>query len=197
MKTCEKCGTQFPTRIVVAGKDRNLQRRRFCLECSPFGNHNTKDFTDPHKAACDICGNVTDNRSTCRSCWQKIRRYRAKAAGIQYLGGKCSHCGFTGHQAAFDFHHVDPASKSFNIGINLQKSWQTIKRELDKCVLLCRNCHSILHCTREDPTFLTFATRYSGKIEEFKHAGLAQLAEHHICNMDVIGSTPIPGPIQG
>lgn len=40
-----------------------------------------------------------------------------------------------------EFHHVDPSSKLFGIGSGDTRSWETVKAELDKCVLLCSNCH--------------------------------------------------------
>src|SRR2546425_1489071 len=45
---CEACGKHFPAKQFVAGRLRSLYRRKFCLECSPFGGHNTsKKPTEP------------------------------------------------------------------------------------------------------------------------------------------------------
>lgn len=45
MKTCKKCKKDFPILLVINGKTRNLGSRNFCLNCSPFGQHNTRDIS--------------------------------------------------------------------------------------------------------------------------------------------------------
>lgn len=41
-----------------------------------------------------------------------------------------------------DFHHIEPSKKSFNVGVYLkQKSYKTLYKEIQKCVVLCANCH--------------------------------------------------------
>lgn len=116
---------------------------------------------------CSVCDKqITQlqnrNRTRCNSCNTKIRRYRNKAAAIEYLGGKCVDCNFSGHQSAFDFHHLK--NKSFTIGAVANKSWDVIKEELDKCILLCRNCHSIRHSTRDDLRLIAEVDKYKGKL---------------------------------
>lgn len=53
-------------------------------------------------------------------------------------------CGYDKHPAAFQFHHLDPSQKDFSISSS-QKSFKELVPELDKCVLLCANCHAIKH----------------------------------------------------
>lgn len=48
MKTCPGCGKEFPTWVEINGVKRNLKSRKFCLECSPFGAHNTKPLLKAH-----------------------------------------------------------------------------------------------------------------------------------------------------
>jgi CO dehydrogenase nickel-insertion accessory protein CooC1 len=70
------------------------------------------------------------------------RRKKLKLMAIDYKGGKCCVCGYNKCVRALAFHHLDPKIKSFSLGINgLTRSWERIKRELDKCVLVCHNCH--------------------------------------------------------
>ncbi len=70
------------------------------------------------------------------------RRRRIKEKAIAYLGGKCQLCGYNKYQGGLDFHHIDPASKTFGIGANgHSRSWQRVQEELDKCILVCANCH--------------------------------------------------------
>ena len=106
-------------------------------------------------------------RKRCGSCNTKIRRFRAKAAAIKYLGGGCSKCGWSGNQAALQFHHTKSQEKDFNIGNVANKSWDSIKKELQKCVLLCANCHTIHHSTKDGDKFLNEALSYKGRKLEF------------------------------
>ena len=117
---------------------------------------------------CKLCGKDYNDyqgkmRARCGSCNTKIRRYRAKAAAIKYLGGKCINCGWKGHQAALQFHHLEPKHKDFIIGNVANKSWDSIKGELAKCILLCANCHSIRHSTKNEEKFLAEALIYRGR----------------------------------
>lgn len=49
MRVCLKCGCTFNNYIKIEGKTRNLINRKFCLDCSPFGLHNTIDLTGQSK----------------------------------------------------------------------------------------------------------------------------------------------------
>lgn len=70
------------------------------------------------------------------------RRKKIKLLAIEYKGGKCQICGYCRYQGALELHHRDPAVKSFAIGDKgYTRSWEKVKRELDKCSLLCANCH--------------------------------------------------------
>jgi 5-methylcytosine-specific restriction endonuclease McrA len=58
------------------------------------------------------------------------------------VGKKCSACGFD-DPICLDFHHVDPAEKDAIIAQAPTRGWSVarIQREMDKCVILCANCH--------------------------------------------------------
>jgi hypothetical protein len=65
---------------------------------------------------------------------------------IAYKGGACEQCGYGRRIDAFDFHHRDPAEKDFTMSDGgLTRSWEKVKAELDKCALLCANCHREIH----------------------------------------------------
>lgn len=106
-------------------------------------------------------------RTRCGACNTKIRRYRAKAAAIKYLGGRCTKCGWIGNQAALQFHHKNPKEKDFVLGNVANKSWDSIKAEMQKCILLCANCHAIEHSTKNGNKFFKEALRYKGRKLEF------------------------------
>ena len=73
------------------------------------------------------------------------RRLELKIKSIEYLGGVCKMCGGKFHTASFDFHHKNPETKSFTIAEKNSASWGARVNELDKCVLLCSNCHREFH----------------------------------------------------
>ena len=88
--------------------------------------------------------------SPCQSKEKQSRHAKRKLEAIEYLGGKCADCGGVVHPQAYDFHHVDPSNKKGKVTQMLrQNSWKTIVEELDKCVLLCANCHRVRHATGE------------------------------------------------
>jgi hypothetical protein len=67
-----------------------------------------------------------------------------KQLAIDYLGGKCHDCGLVTHQIeVYDFHHLDPTAKEMNVGSLFRLAWSTITHELNKCALLCANCHRV------------------------------------------------------
>lgn len=117
---------------------------------------------------CRLCDNEFKDyqgrkRTRCGSCNTKIRRIRAKQAAIDVLGGKCIRCGYKDHPAALEFHHVS-GNKEFTIGGVANKSWDVIKKELDKCILLCSNCHRIEHSNRTEQKWLDEAATYKGRL---------------------------------
>jgi hypothetical protein len=57
---------------------------------------------------------------------------------------KCSKCGFS-HPAALDFHHLDPTKKEANINDMKNGGKEAMLKEIEKCIVLCANCHRIHH----------------------------------------------------
>jgi hypothetical protein len=85
-------------------------------------------------------------KTVCNSCTVANFRRQRKLDSIAYLGGKCEICGYNKYSGALDFHHKDPSQKSFSLSMGgLNRSWELTKAELDKCQLLCANCHREIH----------------------------------------------------
>lgn len=63
---------------------------------------------------------------------------RRRQQAIIYLGGRCTRCGSV---ERLEFDHKDRATKSFTITGNLNRRWEVLAHELDKCQLLCHDCH--------------------------------------------------------
>ena len=92
---------------------------------------------------------VPGNNSTkdlCASCrvMTKSKYYKQKA--VEYKGGACQICGYNKCNSALDFHHVNPENKTKTLSYMFSHcSWDKIKEELDKCILVCANCHREIH----------------------------------------------------
>jgi len=73
---------------------------------------------------------------------RKLLRHKAR----QYKGGKRMLCGYNRCEDALDFHHIDSSKKSFGLSAKgTTRSWEKIRVEIDKCVLICANCHREIH----------------------------------------------------
>ena len=86
----------------------------------------------------------TINRNTYAE--QKARGYSKKWKALQYKGGKCQTCG-EDRPETLCFHHRDPSQKELKLDGRsfANRKWKTIEKELDKCDLLCHNCHNAVH----------------------------------------------------
>lgn len=66
MRYCKKCNNELPWSMVIAGKKRSLKNRVFCLQCSPFKEHNTRDLTKVNPRSLDIYSK--DGSAMTREC---------------------------------------------------------------------------------------------------------------------------------
>lgn len=112
----------------------------------------TKYQCPDRNRTCVLCGKpyIYDRKkghtaSRCNTCWQRQRRKRCTALALEYKGGECLICGYSQCKRALAYHHLDPAGKDFTIGGAETRSWKAMKSELDKCVLVCMNCHAEIH----------------------------------------------------
>ena len=163
MPTCKKCNQQFSCRYNFEGKDRNLGNRKYCLTCSPFGGHNTRALHNgisyneklpTVQLRCTMCNREYDyhhddpkghTKIKCNSCLVNQRRFSIKRKSVDYLGGKCERCSYDKCLRALSFHHRNSSEKDFSVSGNHCHSWERIRTELDKCMLLCSNCHMEVH----------------------------------------------------
>ena len=74
------------------------------------------------------------------------RRKKLKEMAREYKGNKCMICDYNRCSNALDFNYKDPKKKDFGLSVRgLTRSWDKIKAEIDKCVLICANCHREIH----------------------------------------------------
>lgn len=100
--------------------------------------YDRKDRKDGKQSFCKKCFN-----SFCMNRW--IQR---KIDAVKYKGSKCEDCSINYPKyplCVFDFHHLNPLEKNVEWVKLRLKSWDKIINELDKCILLCANCHRIRH----------------------------------------------------
>lgn len=112
---------------------------------------------------CKICGKVLVGRQSlycsheCKRkslklneksyTYLKKRGLQRKISFIQKLGGKCSICGYNKNLSALVFHHLNPDEKRLSLDMRAFSGnrYELIEEEVDKCILLCSNCHMELH----------------------------------------------------
>lgn len=118
--------------------------------CNKCGQ--TKDLSEFHNSPSTKDGLYFQCKECCKS-YQPNRKQKDrndKIERVNYLGGKCIRCDYNLPEG-IDFHHIDPSTKSF--GIADQKgdlSNERLKKELQKCAPLCKNCHAEFHFGRFD-----------------------------------------------
>lgn len=97
-------------------------------------------------------GRQNQLQSYCKQCNHTnvlYRQRRFKSQCVEYKGGSCESCGYSKCIGALEFHHKDPSQKDFTLARAKLTSWvkneEKIKKEIDKCILLCANCHREKH----------------------------------------------------
>lgn len=133
-KLCPKCDTVKPTTSFHKDKKGKMGHAHYCKECA---NRKTREY---HKSKSSDETWVLKRR---KDVSQKQKAAKLKA--IEYLGGKCFDCGGSFPPYVYDFHHLDGETKLDNPSRFLRGSWDLAVAELDKCVLLCANCHRGRH----------------------------------------------------
>jgi predicted transcriptional regulator len=123
-------------------------------------NRNFSETTNESTKTCGLCGvekDLVDYRKRkngkpssyckeCQSSYTSQRRRDIKLRAIDYKGGECQVCGYDKYPGALQFHHLDPNEKDFNIAYRgHSRSWKSVKEELDKCIMVCANCHAEIH----------------------------------------------------
>jgi len=151
MKICLNCKDKIPAYQKINGQLKQLTSRSYCLKCSPFGARNTKRLHLPKrskdiKKQCPMCSREFDwtKNNVCSTCRTFKTREQQRTKAIDYCGGKCLICKNNDYDV-LTFHHRDPKTKNFNLCQSWQRPWNILIEEINKCDLLCSNCHLKLH----------------------------------------------------
>ena len=98
------------------------------------------------------------------------RRKKVRRMAVEYKGGKCEICGYDLCIEALEFHHKDTSSKDFGISQKgYTRSWKKVVEELNKCMMVCANCHRELHAKLA-------AFRGNSRVKKRVNSGKAQSA---------------------
>ena len=84
----------------------------------------------------------------CKICFNKRCVDAGKERVTQlkmHYGGKCTKCGYDKNLSALQFHHRNPLEKEWHLGARRGVNWDDQIKELDKCDLVCANCHCEIH----------------------------------------------------
>lgn len=170
MKPCQICSGYIQRRIKVSGEAILLSSARTtCIKCRPYKSTKGRQLDTTRRQivngleirCCTKCNEWRDpdcyHHTTgliCKKCYKASytfsqKRVDLKLRAVRYKGSKCQRCNKTFPICAYSFHHRDPTAKDFAINKAGYLWNQMIQTELDKCDLLCHNCHSIKHVKNE------------------------------------------------
>ena len=144
MKKCSKCSEEkLVTTEFFHRQKRNKDGFDYhCKECRKM------KWQDPERKRKDKARHrayFIKNKEEIIARHKKSRR-TAKEQLVERFGGKCVQCGYDRCPAGFDFHHIIPEEKEFSIGENCGNfAYERLLNEVEKCALLCSNCHRELH----------------------------------------------------
>jgi hypothetical protein len=93
------------------------------------------------------CKNTFNNHNYQSYQSQQLRGRKRKLKLIELKGAACSNCGYSKNYSALEFHHINPNIKEFQLDLRSlsNRKWEIILKEVEKCILICSNCHSELH----------------------------------------------------
>jgi len=125
---CSICQNEYPATLEYFGIHKSRGLDTYCKPCRRNKNKNNY-----------YANKESWNETTRRN--KKLQRER-----INELKNllSCLKCG-ENRNHLLDFHHVDPNQKDFQISQGERYGWKRIKEEIDKCIVLCSNCHRDFH----------------------------------------------------
>lgn len=134
------------------GKSHNCQRRKYCFVCSPFGLHNTRQLESVpagvSEKKCIECGKEHSQKGRrCFGCYFRRKKGIRKQKIIGIVGKQCWLCNYDRTWNNLCFHHVTPEQKKFGLSARevVGTKWERVFAEMQKCVLVCMNCHGEIH----------------------------------------------------
>lgn len=110
-----------------------------------------KSTKDGYRHNCKVCARTYHQSKYITNYGEKTRERQRKAYTTvraklnEYKLGKACICCGEDEPACLDFHHLDPNEKDFTVTQSMNRKWESILAEIQKCVVLCANCHRKVH----------------------------------------------------
>jgi len=157
MPICKNCSSKFKNHVKIEGVWKNVSNRRYCLDCNPYGGGSSTHWiynpvVKDTPRICSVCKKeyIYDREKghrakMCSSCKALTSSQKNRKKAVDHCGGKCQICGYSKTVNGLCFHHVDPRDKKFVISKNYTIKWESLKEEIDKCLLVCLVCHAEIH----------------------------------------------------
>lgn len=127
---------------------------RICIKCKTdksLDNYSKNSRHQDHiSKVCKDCHRKEDRESYKKHSKSRRQAIKTKTEFVMNWfrtfksSLKCSNCPET-HYATLQFHHTDPSKKDMNVSNMRYYSIETIKKEIEKCIVLCANCHAKEH----------------------------------------------------
>jgi len=135
----KKHNIKFETKNFSSQIKKEYGKSRVCPKCK-----NDCNIDQFYNRRGKIGGSVYCKKCTTDQVVERTRKLKQDM--VDYKGGSCEICGYNKYIGALDFHHKNPNEKDFTIAhIRQYKFDDIIKNELDKCMLVCSNCHREIH----------------------------------------------------
>lgn len=135
----KKLDIQIKTKNFAEQGKKDYGQSRVCPKCEkncPINQFYNRRGKENSSVYCKKCSTI-----------QTLSRLqRLKKQMVDYKGGSCQMCGYKKYMGALEFHHIDPKQKDFNLSRMKQYTFNDkVTNELDKCILVCSNCHREIH----------------------------------------------------
>lgn len=127
MKTCPSCNKTKNIDDFGLNKSKKDGRQSTCKAC--FKIYRDRHYQENKEYYLD---NAKKNKQKSRDLIAEARK------------GGCVKCG-EDHPAVLDFHHLNDNEKDFNVTQVNRKGFRQVQKEIEKCIVLCSNCHRKLH----------------------------------------------------
>lgn len=124
---------------------------KYARDVTYVNGHNNRKYDDPGQHKREWNHRNREKRQAYKKEYITERRRKL----VDEAGGKCVHCGIEHdgkNTVIFDFHHRDPSTKSFEVSKNYLNRYgmDKILSEVEKCDLLCSNCHRLHHWVEKE-----------------------------------------------
>ena len=153
-KVCSVCKKIKP--IIDFDINRGEWRDSRCKQCRSFYEKENRkkrkelglctECGQPREVSHCLCHKCASRKNKYHGNRNRIIRRKNKQKAVNYLGGFCKICGI-GYTsiAVYDFHHEKGKKEDILGNMFATARWERIQEELNKCVLMCANCHRLFH----------------------------------------------------